>query len=64
MTAKDLDKWFPPRGPCGLCGHPDARHRIWDAIIDRPESEEELAEDYELPIEAIKAVRNVRPYRR
>lgn len=25
-----LDHIFPPRGPCGICGGPDARHRLWD----------------------------------
>ena len=27
-----LDALGPYRGPCGLCGHPDARHRQADAI--------------------------------
>ncbi len=32
-----VDTWTPvlgpPRGPCGLCGGPDARHRIADAMV-------------------------------
>jgi len=27
-----LDSRWPARGPCGICGGPDARHRLWDAI--------------------------------
>jgi len=27
-----LDRRWPRRGPCGICGGPDARHRLWDAI--------------------------------
>jgi hypothetical protein len=27
-----LDRMRPPYGPCGICGGPDARHRLWDAI--------------------------------
>ncbi len=35
--------------PCAFCGHPDARHRVWDAIRDRflaGESLEALRLDY------------------
>ncbi len=31
MLAR-LDARFPKRGPCGICGGPDARHRLWDSI--------------------------------
>jgi len=27
-----LDAYEPFRGPCGMCGCPDARHRMWDAL--------------------------------
>lgn len=27
-----LDRLFPARGPCGICGGPDARHRLWDSL--------------------------------
>lgn len=27
-----LDRWFKPRGPRGICGGPDARHRLGDSI--------------------------------
>lgn len=26
----------PYRGPCAICGYPDARHRLYDAIADDP----------------------------
>lgn len=29
-----VDEFMPYRGPCGLCGGPDARHRIIDAICE------------------------------
>lgn len=28
----DLDKRWPKCGPCAMCGGPDKRHRLWDAI--------------------------------
>ena len=41
-----------PAGPCLVCGHPDKRHRMWDAIRDRflaGESLAALARDYAVP---------------
>lgn len=57
--ASELERWFPPRGPCALCGHADARHRLFDAIADRSragEAADALAEDYGLPVGAVRAV--------
>ena len=48
---KWLDKHLPPRGPCGICGGPDARHRIIDAIRARYSAGESIlsiAADYNL----------------
>lgn len=59
----ELDELFPPRGPCGLCGHPDARHRIWDMILDSPESDRDAADEYGVSVAAVEAVRRIRPYR-
>ena len=59
-----LDHWFPPRGPCAICGHRDARHRLWDTIMDSPEDDRKIARDHELPIAAVQAVRQIRPYKR
>jgi hypothetical protein len=28
----DLDKRFKKAGPCAICGGPDKRHRLWDAL--------------------------------
>jgi len=39
------------RGMCALCGHPDARHRLMDAVTERRklgESVNSLALDYGL----------------
>lgn len=47
----ELDAVLPHRGPCAFCGHPDARHRLFAAIVGRHkagESVDELAEDYGL----------------
>ena len=42
-----------PRGPCGLCGHPDARHRVWEAMLERfiaGEMLPDLADDYGMTV--------------
>ena len=64
---RQLDKYYPERGPCAFCGHKDARHRLWDTIIDRHEAGDsmtELAKDYDKPRKAIKLVLDIRPYKR
>lgn len=51
-----LDVLGPFRGPCGLCGGPDQRHRVADAIVDRCkalEDEESVAADYGLDVAAV-----------
>ncbi len=48
-----VDAEMPYRGPCGICGASDARHRVLDAIADRiaaSDHEEQVAEDYELSV--------------
>ncbi len=30
-----IDEEMPPRGPCGICGDDDARHRVIDAVTER-----------------------------
>lgn len=50
---------LPFRGPCLFCGHPDARHRLFDAIVGRHqagESVELLAWDYGLAEEVVRWV--------
>ena len=54
----EFDRYFPPRGPCAFCGHPDKRHRIIDVIAGRHKAGEslaDLADDYDLPVEAMAA---------
>jgi uncharacterized protein (DUF433 family) len=56
-----LDAFFPPLGPCGICGTPglNQRHRVVDAIAGRLEAGEdpdEVAEDYGISEEAVDAV--------
>lgn len=58
----ELDELFPPRGPCAMCGHPDARHRLWDVIIDSPDTAGEIAYNYGVSLSAVEAVRRIRPY--
>jgi hypothetical protein len=61
----ELDKWYPPCGPCMFCGHKDKRHRLWDVWMgeaDSGESAEEIATDFEEPLEYVRAVLRIRPY--
>lgn len=58
MSKRDIDKHFPRNGPCFM--HPTryARHRLIDAIRSRRragESIADLADDFALPISAIRA---------
>ncbi len=60
-----LDQWFPERGPCAFCGHKDARHRLWDTIIDSTDPDIMEAHNCDFQdVDAIRAVRQIRPYRR
>ena len=63
MEISSLDKYYAPCGPCFFCGHPDKRHRLWDMFLESTESDEDLAWQYETPIEHVKEVRRIRPYR-
>ena len=60
----ELDKFYAPCGPCGICGGPDKRHRLWDVMMDSPESDEQFASAYEVDVGHVRAVRQIRPYRR
>ena len=64
-ALSQLDKWIAPAGPCAFCGFRDKRHRLFDAILDLNESDKATEVLYDwLPLEAIKAIRTIRPYRR
>ena len=59
-AAAGIDTWFPRRGPCGFCGSPgvDARHRAIEAIagaVLAGDGEEDVADDYDVPVEAVHA---------
>jgi hypothetical protein len=54
-TAR-LDILVPPRGPCGFCGGPDARHRLFDAIREQAnagDSRQMIIDNYELSPETV-----------
>ena len=61
MPPEPVDQWFPRLGPCQLCGTPgaDQRHRVIEAIADavkaEPDSEDDVAWDYGVPVEAVRA---------
>ena len=63
-----LDHYFPPCGPCAFCGHPDKRHRLWDAIIaarrDGKNTVADIASWMDLPADAVRAVLRSRPYQK
>lgn len=60
----ELDRFFPPCSPCAFCGHKDKRHRLWDAFMENPDSDEDVAMEYETPVEHVRLVRKIRPYRK
>lgn len=45
----------PYRGACGVCGCCDARHRVFNAIKERDDPQQEV-EDYGYPLEAVQAI--------
>ena len=56
---KWLDEFLPPRGPCALCGDPEARHRMVDAIRARVRAGEStvfVATDYDLPLAFVRRI--------
>ena len=61
MQPEPVDRWFPARGQCLVCGAPgaDQRHRVIEAIADavnaEPDSEDDVAADYGVPVEAVQA---------
>ena len=67
LRDKILDKHFPFSGPCGFCGHPDKRHRLWDSILARWECGDmvkEIMREYVYTEEAIHRVIELRPYKK
>jgi hypothetical protein len=59
---KQLDKYYPPCGECMHCGFKDKRHRLWDAWINSTNSDESIAQQWNVDIEYVRLVRKIRPY--
>jgi hypothetical protein len=62
MMWRKLNNLIRYRGTCGFCGFHDARHRLFDVIIYSNDTDYELAQNLELPIETIKLIRKLKPY--
>lgn len=55
----EVDAAIPYSGPCGLCGGPEARHRVLDASAERVcagEPVTEVAEDYRVSPDVVMAI--------
>lgn len=66
MSMQELDKYYPPCGPCMFCGHHDKRHRLWDTWMDMAEGgdpPELIAHAYGEPLEHVEAVLRLKPYK-
>lgn len=51
--------WLKYRGPCALCGSPDARHRLFDAwrgMNKGGDSVESLAQQWNAPVEVVRFI--------
>lgn len=61
MPPDPIDRWFKRLGQCQVCGTPgaDQRHRVIEAIADavraEPDSDEDVAREYGVPVEAVAA---------
>lgn len=54
-----IDRLMPYRGKCGVCGGPDARHRVIDSIAERlavGERPGEIAAEFAVPADTVHAV--------
>ena len=57
--ALTLDLVGPFRGECGICGGPDARHRLFDAIQEQQRAGDPsslVADNYGIPVEQAEAI--------
>lgn len=58
-----LDVLQPFAGECGICGGPDKRHRLADAIVENVaagDSIEHVAEDYDVAPDVVRALVAIR----
>lgn len=64
-TEAALNRAFPMRGPCGICGHGWARHRECDAVrslvMKAGESVETAARWYDYDVEAVHILVSLSP---
>ena len=53
-----MDARWPYRGECGICGGPDARHRLWDAVdtSGRMDGVKRAASDYGMSVADVRLV--------
>ena len=64
-AISQLDKFYPPCGPCAFCGFKDKRHRLWDSwLCLKNEGAEWIAIAYEVDIEYVRLVLELKPYHR
>jgi hypothetical protein len=62
---EELNRLYPKRGPCAICGGPDARHRLWDSIdgyLRVGEPLDFIMDDFSVTKEQVEAVQ--RAYRK
>ena len=64
LEISQLDKYYPPCGECMLCGHKDKRHRMWDMFLSLSDSDAFVAHLYDVPVEYVKLVRQIKPYQK
>lgn len=58
LPDRDLDRWFPRRGVCQVCGTDDQRHRVVDAIAElvlAGDDEEDVANDFGVTLDHVRA---------
>lgn len=54
ILPEPVERAIPWSGPCGLCGGPDARHRVLDTIHERITAGEpapDVADDHQVPLD-------------
>ena len=58
FCSKFYDLVGPFRGECGICGAPDARHRLFEAVRDAQQDQSafEVAHEYDQTTEQVEAV--------
>ena len=63
LPLTSLDVLGPYRGPCAMCGGPDARHRLADAVVGSVmagDARVAVAHDYAVSLAAVDALLETR----